>query len=179
MKGEAGLHLRKETMQILVKKAQRGDPDAFVKLMELCKDSLYRVAKGFFQSEDDVADAVAQTVLTAYEKLPQLKKPQYFKTWLTKILINTCNQMIRDQKKYVSAEILPEEVYSEEAYTDLEFREMLSSFPEDSRLIVQLYYGEQFTTKEIAKILGLNENTVRSRLRRARERMKEDLSDSL
>ncbi len=166
-------------MQILVEKAKRGDADAFVELMESCKGSLYRVAKGFFTSEDDVADAIAQTVLTAYEKIPQLRKTQYFKTWLTRILINTCNQIIRDRRKYAEAEALPEGGMEESGYADLEFRELLSTFPEDCRLIVQLYYGEQFTSKEIAEILGMNENTVRSRLRKSRRTMKESLRDSL
>ena len=69
------------------------------------------------------------------------------------------------------------EDYSEEAQydagnADVEFREMLSVLPEDSRVIFQLYYGEQFTVREIAQILDMNENTVKSRLHRGKEQLR-------
>jgi RNA polymerase sigma-70 factor (ECF subfamily) len=56
---------------------------------------------------------------------------------------------------------------------------MLASFPEDCRTILLLYYGEQFTTREIAEILGMKENTVKSRLRRSRESLRETMVYSL
>ena len=56
-----------------------------------------------------------------------------------------------------------------------EFLALLEVLPEDSRLIFQLYFGEQFTTKEIAKILGMKENTVKSRLHRGKETLREEL----
>ncbi|MCC8067041.1 MAG: RNA polymerase sigma factor [Clostridiales bacterium] len=166
-------------MQILVRKAQKGDADAFVALIEKCKTGMYRIAKGYFQSEDDVADAIADTVLAAWENLPQLRKAASFRAWLTRILINTCNRMLRERKDCVSEEYLPDNGYWDEAYGNIEFREMLSSFPEDCRTIVQLYYGEQFNTREIANILGMNENTVKSKLRRTRIEIKENYICSL
>lgn len=59
---------------------------------------------------------------------------------------------------------------------DVEFKALLMSLPEDSRVIFQLYYGEQFTTKEIASILSMNENTVKSKLRRGKEQLRIELS---
>lgn len=160
-------------MQILVKKAQKGDPEAFVTLIEENKSSLYRVAKGFFQSEDDIADVISETVLSAYEHIAELKKTEYFKTWLIRILINICNQLLREKKRCEVTEVFPEIRYLENDFSNVEFREMLSSFPEDCRMILLLYYGEQFTTKEIAKILGMKENTVKSKLRRSRSSLRE------
>ena len=58
---------------------------------------------------------------------------------------------------------------------DVEFKEMLMSLPEDSRTIFQLYFGEQFTTKEIAEILSLKENTVKSRIHRGKEQLRMSL----
>ncbi|MCD7736509.1 MAG: RNA polymerase sigma factor [Lachnospiraceae bacterium] len=160
-------------MQIRVKKAQKGDAEAFVSLIEECKMGMYRVAKGYFQSEDDVADAIADTVLSAWENLSHLRKAAYFRTWLIRILINTCNQMQRERSRLVSEEFLPEDGYLDEEYANIEFREMLSAFPEDCRMIIQLYYGEQFNTREIADILDMNENTVKSKLRRTRIEIRE------
>ncbi|MDY3251003.1 MAG: sigma-70 family RNA polymerase sigma factor [Candidatus Choladocola sp.] len=162
-------------MHILVKKAQKGDPESFVQLIESCKNSMYKVARGYFDCEDDVADAMAETVALAWEHLGELKKAEYFKTWLIRILINTCNRMVRNRKKCEVTELVPELQYLDNRFSDVEFREMLSSFPEDCRMILLLYYGEQFHTREIAEILGMKENTVKSKLRRTRGTLRESI----
>lgn len=162
-------------MQMLVKRARRGDAEAFVELMESCKSSMYRVAKGFFQCEDDVADVMAETVLLAYEHISELKNVSHFKTWLIRILINSCNRLKREQKKYELVGEERETGYIENSYSDLEFREMISAYPEDCQMILLLYYGERFTTREIAEVLGMNENTVRSKLRRTRENLRDTI----
>ena len=104
-------------MQILVRKAQRGDPEAFVSLIEENKSSLYRVAKGFFQSEDDIADAISETVLSAYEHIGDLKRSEYFRTWLIRILINCCNGMLRERKRCEVTEVFPEIRYLENDFS--------------------------------------------------------------
>ncbi|MGN0354361.1 MAG: RNA polymerase sigma factor [Muricoprocola sp.] len=162
-------------MQLLINKAQKGDPDAFVELMESCKGSMYRVAKGFFFSDADIADAMAETVLLAYEHLSELKQEKYFKTWLIRILINVCNNMKRKQKVYEPVEIVPERSCLDDGFSDLEFREMLSFYPEDCQIILLLYYGEQFTTREIADILRIKESTVRSKIHRVRNSLRKDI----
>lgn len=63
----------------------------------------------------------------------------------------------------------------EDDFAGQEFRDMISSLPEDSRLIFQLYYGEEFTTKEIALIMEMKENTVKSRLHRGKEIIRQEL----
>ncbi len=162
-------------MKILVKQAQHGDPEAFIQLMEQNRQSLVRVAKGFFRNEEDVADAVSDTILDAWEHIRELKRPEYFKTWLIRILINNCNQICRHNKKVFAAERLPEKDAGCRMESSAEFLALLEVLPEDSRLIFQLYFGEQFTTKEIAKILGMKENTVKSRLHRGKETLREEL----
>lgn len=85
-------------MKSLVKRAQRGDDQAFVELIEENKQAMYKVAVGILKNDFDAADAIQQSILTCYEKLKELKKAQYFKTWLLRILINNCNQMLREQR---------------------------------------------------------------------------------
>ncbi len=166
-------------MQMLVKRAQKGDAEAFVELIESCKSSMYRVAKGFFRSEDDIADAISDAVLSAWEHIAELRRAEFFRTWLIRILINSCNRMLREHRKCDVVEILPEARYLEREFSDVEFREMLSSFPEDCQMILLLYYGEQFTTREIAGILGIRENTVKSKLHRTRGALRNILVNSL
>ena len=86
---------------LLVKRAQRNDMDAFVALMEKHKIGLYKVAKSYLRSEEDVADVMQDTVLSAYEHIRELKNASYFKTWLTRILINHCKNLMRQQKRCI------------------------------------------------------------------------------
>ena len=165
-------------MDTLVKKAQRGDAEAFIALMEECKMTLRRVAYGYLGNDEDVADAIQDTILAAYEHLDTLKKREHFKTWLVRILINNCTKTWRQKKRNVSFEsehALGRTEHVDRERADVEFRELLLSLPEDSRTIFQLYYGEQFTTKEIADILDMNENTIKSKLHRGKEQLREEL----
>ena len=75
-------------MTDLIKKAIHGDADAFLELMDVNSLAMYKVAKGILGNDDDVADAVQNTILTCFEKLNTLKKPRYFKTWMIRILMN-------------------------------------------------------------------------------------------
>ncbi|EOS80147.1 sigma-70 family RNA polymerase sigma factor [Dorea sp. 5-2] len=159
---------------LLVKRAQREDVGAFVELMEKYKTALYKVAKSYLGSEDDIADVMQDTVLAAYEHIKELKNASYFKTWLTRILINQCKDFLRQQKKYVVSDKIAETPY-EMPENNREFYELIKELPEDYRMIFLLYYGEGFKTNEIAQILDVNENTVKSRLRRGRDRLKQVL----
>lgn len=162
-------------MKVLVKQAQRGNADAFIRLIEENKQALQRVAYGFFQNEEDVADAIQDTILDAFEHIGDLKKADFFKTWLIRILINNCNQIFNHNRKNFYTDTIPEREASADNDSNLEFMELLQSLPPDSRLIFQLYYGEQFTTKEIGNILRMNESTVKSRLHRGKEQLRSQL----
>ena len=157
---------------LLVKRACGCDKDAFVILMEKYKTALYKVAKSYLRSEEDIADVMQDTVLSAYEHIGELKNPAYFKTWLTRILINHCNDLLRQQRRYISTERIEDtSVFMPEE--DREFYELLKELPEEYRTIFLLYYGEGFRVREIADILDLNESTVKSKLQRGRKKLKQ------
>lgn len=158
---------------LLVKRAQRRDIDAFVTLMEKHKTGLYKVAKSYLRNEEDVADVMQDTVLSAYEHIVELRNAAYFKTWLTRILMNHCKNLLRQQKRYVvSEQAMDSETIKKAPEDDREFYALVGELPEDYRMIFLLYYGEGFRTSEIAQILELNENTVKSKLRRGREKLR-------
>ena len=162
-------------MNRLVKKAQQGDADAFIELMERNKMTLQRVAYGYFRGEEDVADEIQDTILDAFEHIRELKKPEYFRTWLVRILMNNCNRLYNQNKKHCKISELSQETVAASGTGDVEFHEMLRSLPEESRLIFQLYYGEQFTTKEIGQMLRMKESTVKSRLHRGKEKLRVEM----
>ena len=79
----------------LILRARNGDADAFVELMERNKQSMYKTAKAWLSQEEDVADAISETILDCFEHLDTLREPRYFKTWLVRILINNCSNIRR------------------------------------------------------------------------------------
>ena len=138
--------------------------------------ALYRVAKAMLRSEQDCADAAQQAILRAWEQLDTLRRPKYFKTWLTRILINECRAILRLRQrlapyKQEQAECTPAPAADD--HSDL--YEALLSLDEKYRLPVVLFYLEGFKTHEIAGLLGVPEGTVKSRLRTARELLRKDL----
>ena len=163
-------------MSKLIKQAMLGDQEAFIRLMEENKPAMLRIAYGFFHQEADIADAMQETILDAYEHLSSLKQPRYFKTWLMRILINNCNNIYRKNKKYLPMEELPEKTCGTEQNMDegmVRFKELLSCVSEKNRVCFQLYYGEELTTREIAYILHIRESTIRSRMHREKLRLKD------
>ena len=156
-------------MEELLQRARQGDPEAFVLLIEGCRTDLYRVARGFFRSDEDAADAIQQTVLDCYEQLGRLKKLEYFKTWLIRILVNNCNDLLRAGRRYAPETELPETGAPDPGQADAEFRALLDSLDEPYRVVLLLYYGEGLRVREIGTALGLSDEAVKSRLRRGRE----------
>ena len=86
---------------LLIKRAQKHDTDAFIELIEKNKTALYKVAKAYLKNEEDIADAMQDTILSAYEHIGELRVVSYFKTWLTRILINHCTDTLRRQRRVI------------------------------------------------------------------------------
>lgn len=86
------------TQQTLVALAQQGDEQAFYQLIEQEQHKLYRMAYVYVQNENDAVEVFQQTIIRAYEGLPQLKETHYFATWLTRIMINCCKTYIAKKK---------------------------------------------------------------------------------
>lgn len=158
-------------MEHFIQKAKRGDPDAFTKLMQSQMKSMYKVAKAILQSDEDAADAIQETILTCWEKLEQLKENRYFKSWMTRILINKCNDLLKSRQEYLLDDSFYETASPSRDFDNIEWNETLKSLDEKYRLVIMLYYVEGFKTREISKILDIPESTVRTRLARGRDKM--------
>lgn len=160
-----------------VSKAKAGDKNAFVNLIDENRLNIYRVARGILREEKDIEDAIQNTVIKAFEKINTLKNNDYFKTWIIRILINECNDILRKNKRLVSLEAVAiEENYSDK-YEDMDLTKAIASLNEDLRSITVLYYFDDMSTVEIAKMLEIPEGTVRSRLSRAREKLRESMKE--
>ena len=164
-------------MELLVKKAKRGDAEAFITLIEENKQSMYKVARGFLRDQEDVADAMAETVLNCFEKIGSLKQDSYFKTWMIRILINNCKDILKRQRRSILTEDVPEQG-EKAAGGVLEFQELIEPLKEQDRGIFTLYYVYGMKVKEIAACMEMKESTVMTRLKRGRETLRSEMTDS-
>ena len=157
----------------LVRRAKKRDPDAFTELMQLHEKDMYRTASAILLQDADIADAIQETILTVWEKIDTLQKNRYFKTWMIRILINKCKDILRSGRRMICVEELPEQAAKDtvEAEANLEWKEALWGLDEKYRLIVVLFYAERLRTAEIGKLLQLPDSTVRTRLARGREQL--------
>ena len=152
------------------------DTDAFMELIEENTQSMYKTAWAILRNEEDVADALQETIVKGFESLHTLRRPEFFKTWMMRILINTCLQIRKQRQRLLTfGEDLPE-IPVEDCYdADTGFKELLNMVDEADRLLLTLYYADEFKLSEIAELLEMNVNTVKTRLSRAREKIRRGL----
>lgn len=161
-------------MENLIKKAKKGNEESFFKLIEENKVSLYKAARSILNNDDDIADAIQETVISAYRNIKSLKDDSYFKTWLTKILINKCKDIISKNKEILILDDYKEEGYTQEFLSKFEIEDMLNDLSKEQKLVISLYYISQFNTREISEILKESEGTIKSRLSRARNNIRKN-----
>ncbi|WP_235857461.1 sigma-70 family RNA polymerase sigma factor [Paenibacillus albiflavus] len=152
-------------------RAQKGNHEAFVRLIKASEPSMYRVAKSFLKTDMECADAIQETILKAFQAIRSIKEPDYFKTWLIRILINVCQRMLKMNKQVIPMAELTERSYENKMQQGLELWEAVQSLEEELRIIVTLFYIEDVPLKDIALMLDVPEGTIKSRLYRAREKL--------
>lgn len=166
-------------MKELVKRAMHGDTQAFVTVIQECTESMYRVARSFLRDDEDIADVIQNTIMVCFEKIGDLRNPNYFKTWMTRILINECKDMLMSQKNIQLTESMEDIMDRERQFCqsrieeDFETRELLSLLDEKYRAIMILYYLEGFKVSEIGKLLDMKVSTVKTRLSRGRKELQQ------
>ncbi|WP_053956608.1 RNA polymerase sigma factor [Inediibacterium massiliense] len=162
-----------------VSKAKSGDQQAFLSLIDENRLNMYRVARGILKNEEDIKDAIQNTLIKAFENICTLKKDKYFKTWLIRILINECNETIRKNKRSISLNenINPLNEKYNDCYQNMDLIQALHSLNEELRVTITLFYFEDLSVKNISQILEIPQGTVKSRLNRARTKLREILGE--
>lgn len=122
----------------LVKRAKSGNEEAFIRLMELQSDCMYKMAKTILKNEEDVADAMAETVLTCWEKISTLRKNRYVKTWMIRILLNKCYDLLRKKELLLTEDAVTETSIRETGYGLAEWEQVLQTLDEKYRLVMLL-----------------------------------------
>lgn len=165
----------------LVNMAKIGNKQAFEELVNLYQRKLYIIAQSKIEREEDIKDVIQDTLLQAYINIYSIKKADSFNGWITQILLNKCTNILRAQNKVMySFDEMENEVCtdSEESFGDIEEKIDLSSVTsflnENDKLVFMMHFSDGYTTKEISKKLHINENTIRTKIKRFRERVKEE-----
>lgn len=152
------------------------DKQTFQNNVLASEEMLYRVSKSICFYDSDCEDAVQQAILNAYTKLDSLYEEKYFRTWITRILINECYRVNNLKSREVS---FAEYALTSEAVEDnysFVFTEIMK-LPPKIRIVVQLYYVEDYSVSEIASILHIPSGTVKSRLSKGRAKLKSILEE--
>lgn len=119
----------------------------------------------------DAEDCMQNTFIKLYTKAPDFKSEEHLKAWLLKVAINECKHFIRDNRRHLSLDEIqdiPLPLNSDE----FDISWALMKLEPEYREVLYLFYGERYKSEQIAIILGKNHNTVRTMLRRGREKLK-------
>jgi RNA polymerase sigma-70 factor, ECF subfamily len=169
----------------LVKKARKGDDEAFEQLISMHQDRLYRTAYMYVQNKEDALDIVQETVYKAYLSIEQLKKPDYFLTWLTRILIHHAYQVLNEKKKIMNIQEMqqmnPSGSISNELHQveqNMDLKDAIMQLDENYQTVILLYYYYDLPVNQIAWQLSVPEGTVKTYLHRARKLLRNVLGGS-
>ena len=149
--------------------------ELFADKIEKIKPKLYRIAYLHMGNEDNAADAVSEAIYRGLIAVKKLREPEYFDTWMTRILINECNKMWRKMKNELSIEDNPESAQYEQAYETLPLREAIRKLPRELKEVIILRFYSDYTLTETAKTLNIPQGTVVTRQRRALKLLKLEL----
>lgn len=169
-----------------VQKARAGDADAFAELYSAVYKDLYRIALiNLKNNQHDASDVVSDTVLEAFSSIKNLRDEKAFKAWIIKILTV---KIKNKQKEYINRDnnsreldsldsVEQKETKKEINYDGLEIMEEFAKLNEEERLVLSLSVVSGYKSAEIAKMLGTSASTVRSKVARAKIRLKQLLTE--
>ncbi|MBP3832191.1 MAG: sigma-70 family RNA polymerase sigma factor [Clostridia bacterium] len=140
------------------------------------RHELYKIARCRLSCEDDIEDAVQETMIETFRSIKKLKKLESYKKWVIKILINKCNHIYKKNKdRNISFENVEGKTIYQNKYEQLEeldFYSILKGLKYEERMILTLFYLEDYSIKEISKVMKLNENTVKTKLKRGKDKIR-------
>lgn len=161
----------------LVKKAKKGDGEAFAALYGDIYENMYRFALYTLRNTADAEDVVSEAVVDAFAHIRKLRSEEAFRGWIFRILSNKCKNKLREYaNKTLPLEEQAEEYYKEEGLEEaVVIRRTFFELEDEERLIISMHLFCGYKSREIADILHMNENTVRSKESRGLKKMEKRL----
>lgn len=150
-------------------------PETFESLIVTVKTKMYKTAISVLKNDEDACDAIQEALLSAYKSFDTLQNKEYFSTWIIRILLNKCYNIIQKNKKITylneQSKINENDRYYDFYSVESNVEKVLNMIDSDLKLVAVLYYYDEFSVKEISELLTIPEGTVKSRLSRAREKI--------
>lgn len=168
----------------MVKKAKKGNEEAFLYVINECKEKLYRTAYAYVNDEQAALDIVQETVYKAYISIEKLKKEEYFKTWLTRILINNALDYVKKNSKivYLDNSKFFESIAATEGISTEDkvyLWEGINSLEDKHREVIILKYFNDMTVTEIASVLEYPVGTVKTYLNKGLTKLRKFMGEDL
>ena len=148
----------------------------FIENAEKYKDTVYRIALNFFKNHYDADDIVQEVLLKFYMTDKTFENDEHVRNWLIRVAINQCKNVLRLpwRRRSVPLDELTGSIEFEYKEQNELFMQVMY-LPEKYRVILYLFYYEEFSVKEISSLLKINESAVTTRLSRARKKLKQNL----
>ena len=150
------------------------DNKTFIIKINTIKEQMYMVALSMLKNHADAEDAVQDAVLAAYEKIDSLKCDECFNAWMLKIVVNQAKMLIRKNHRMVLTDEIPERITMDR---NCDVWDAVLSLKKEISAVIILYYAHEYSVKEIAKIMSIPAGTVKSRLAKGRELLREEIED--
>ena len=136
---------------------------------------MYRVSMSYLSDVEDAADAVQDTLAKAWEKRNILTRPEQFKPWVMRILVNQCKDMLRKRKRRSFYPLEENTASIDLLALQPPVMAAINALKPELRAVMVLHYVDGYTVQEIASNLGVPLGTVKTRMRSARKRLKQTL----
>lgn len=156
--------------------------DAVENALNLFGDAVLRLAYSYLKTREDAEDVVQDTLIRLMQSGEIFENEEHMKAWMLRVAANLCKDILkssRRQKEVAMVEGYEEGVEDEYNTGENDVMKAVMSLPEKYRSVIHLYYFEEYATKEIAVIMGKKEATVRSLLKRGREKLESILSKKI
>lgn len=159
-------------MEMILSQTQDDARTRFAAAVTAHRRAMYRAARALLSCDADAEDAVSEAILRAWQAFGRLRDEKALKGWLIKITVNCAHEHHRKTARLTYTDDLEPLAGGAEDKHGFPLWDAVCALPEDYRVATVLFYYEDMTTAEIAKVLGVREGTVRSRLSRARSRLR-------
>ena len=154
------------------------DKARFTAAVRRYQNMVYRTALHALGSPQDADDAVQEAFLRLFRHQEAFDGEEHLRRWLLRVTVNCCRDMLKSpwRRRRVSWEEIPETPVFDRPEQAALYREVMA-LPEKYRTVLNLFYYEELSVREIGELLGLGASTVTTRLARARARLKERLGE--
>lgn len=166
-------------IEMLIKKAKKGEKESFAQAVMLVKDDAYKIAYCYLHNEEDSMDTVCNAVEKALVNLKKLREPKFFKTWFIRIVINEAKMQLRQRDKVIS---MADRLYLEGNYDEsirmaenIDLESLLGELNSLDRLLIYMKYYMGYTLDEIAESVNLPTGTVKTKIYSNLKQMKTKL----